>query len=359
MDKNFYAVIMAGGAGTRLWPMSHKNKPKQFQSLTSSMTMIQETYARVARIVPKENILVSTVERYKGVVLEQLPELSDAQLILEPSSRGTAPAIALVAQNIFSKNPEAVVATVASDHVVKNVDEFVLSVSTALKTARSNRDKLVLVGINPTYPDTNFGYIKMGSEFAQLDGKRIFYVDSFVEKPDLEKAKKYLLEWEYLWNAGYFSFSAAGFLEMVKKLMPETHAILQKIPAVTDENEIRKLYEAAVDEPIDTAIAEKLKKDKLLVVPSELDWSDVGNWSALFDFFKNGTDSMVVQGNHIDVGSRNCLVYGKDKLVATVGLKDIVIVETDKAILIADKNRVADVKKIVEKLREEERSSYL
>ncbi|MFA5993747.1 MAG: sugar phosphate nucleotidyltransferase [Parcubacteria group bacterium] len=358
--RNFYAVIMAGGTGTRLWPLSRKQKPKQFQRFTSNKTMIQETYARVARVVPKENIFISTTDAYVDLTLAQLPQLGREQLILEPMPRGTAPAIALVAKYITRINPQAIVATVASDHVIKNVDEFCASLFSALCAAEKNVKKLVIVGINPTSPDTGLGYIRMGKEFDAVAGKKVFLADAFVEKPDRKTAEKYLAKWEYLWNAGYFIFSAPDFLQLVKKWTPKTAEVLDKIEKewekkIINKKKIEKLYFSLENEPIDTAIAEKLDKKDRLVVPSEMQWSDVGNWGSLFDFLKQDNKSFVVNGKHIDSGSADCFIHAGHKLVATVGLKDIIIIESEDAILVADKNSAGEVKKIIEKLRESEK----
>jgi len=354
-NKNFYAVIMAGGTGTRLWPVSRKEKPKQFQKFTSSKTMIQETFARVTKVVSKEKIFVSTTQEYKRLVLEQLPEIAESQLIIEPSARGTAAAIALVAKSLHTINSEAIVATVASDHAIKNVDEFISVIKSALETAESHRDKLVTVGINPTYPDTGMGYIKIGKEFSNGQ-RRIFYVDSFVEKPDKETAEKYLTSWDYLWNASYFIFSAKNFLDWTARFTPKILEVLN----IPDRKEMAEKYNTLENVPIDTAMVEKMESENRLVVPSQLEWSDVGNWGALFDFFKDSLKSeMIVKGNHIDVDSHNCLVYSEDKMVATIGLKNTIIVETDDAILVANKDKVSEVKKIIDKLKEEGKHLYL
>jgi mannose-1-phosphate guanylyltransferase len=335
--------------------------PKQFQKFTSSRTMIQETYKRVSGVVPLSNIMVSTTEKYAKLVLKQLPKLEKSKLIIEPVPRGTAPAIALVAQHIKKINPQAVIATIASDHAIKNTEEFTASIGAALETAQKNPDKLVIIGINPTFPDTGLGYIKMGKEFSKVGKKKVFYVSAFKEKPDLKTAEKYLREWEYLWNAGYFIFSAQGFLKITKRLMPKTFRALEVIYSPAGAKKTKKLYESLKNEPIDTAVAEKLDANQRLVVPSAMEWSDVGNWGALFDFFRSDKNKtpIIVRGKHIDEGSQDCLVHVQDKLLATVGLKDIIIVETKDAILVANRKKAAEVKKIIEKLKDQKKHSYL
>ena len=215
--KHSYAVIMAGGSGTRLWPISRQAKPKQFQSFTSLQTMIQETFARVAHVVPQENIFVSTTKNYREMVLAQLPEMTEERLILEPNARNTAPAIALVAATIALVDPAAVIATIASDHAIENPEEFSATINAALILAAGHRDTLITIGINPTHPDTGLGYIKMGEELATVSGKRIFTVAAFKEKPDRKTAEEYLAGWEYLWNAGYFIFAAESFAQWTRE----------------------------------------------------------------------------------------------------------------------------------------------
>lgn len=366
-NKDFYAVIMAGGTGSRLWPLSRKDKPKQFQKFTSSSkTMIQETFERVSKVVPKENILISTTEGYKDLVKEQLPEIKDEQLIIEPMARGTAPAIALVAKYIYKLNPKAVVATIASDHAIKNVEEFISSIETALSTIQNHPDKLMTVGINPTFADTELGYVKMGKEFVNSNNRRVFFVESFKEKPDKKTAQKYVTGWEYLWNAGYFIFGAEAFLNWTKEFIPKVYEGLETIAREWKEQggkltkKIEEVYKNFENEPVEPTIVEKLDPESLLVVPTELKWSDVGSWGSLFDFYQDSWESStIVKGNHIDSGSHNCFIQSSDKLIATIGLENIIIVETEDAILVADRKKVSEVKKIIEKLKKDGKHLYL
>lgn len=361
-----YIVIMAGGTGTRLWPLSRKGSPKQFQAFTSSQTMIEETFARVKGIVPLENIFVSTTQNHAALVLEQLPEISEKRLILEPESRNTGPAIALVAATLHHHDPLAIVATIASDHAIENTEEFAATIHAGLLAAEQNQDKLVTVGINPTRPDTGLGYIKMGSEFSVIAGKRVFILDTFKEKPDQKTAAQYVTNWEYLWNAGYFIFSAATFAQWTTLFAPALHDTMEKIIAAKtagtlDEKTLAALYGATSSEPIEPLIVEKLAPEKRLVIPSALRWSDVGNWETLYDFLhsKSG-ESSIISGNHIDVGSTNLLVHGEQRLIATIGVEDLIIIDTADAILIARRDGVSgDIKKLIATLKETGRQSLL
>lgn len=362
-----YAVIMAGGSGTRLWPLSRKEKPKQFQSFISSKTMLEETYDRVARVVAPDHIFVSTTDAYRDLVAETLPSLASERIIAEPSPRGTAAAIALVASTLFALDPKASVATIASDHAIKNTGEFTEALLAAFEATETYPEKLVTIGINPTWPDTGLGYIKMGSELGRMqsgDKKRVFFVDAFKEKPDRKTAEKYLADWEYLWNAGYFIFSAEHLLEHIRALAPSIVETLERMHSIEEgEGSAKKradLYAELSSDPFDTVIVERLDKESRLVVPSSLEWSDVGNWSTLFDFLKQQYEStLIAKGNHVDIGSRDCFVHAEKKLVATLGLKDLVIVETEDVIFIADKQQSPEVKQLIDVLKEQGKYRYL
>jgi len=362
-----YAVIMAGGTGTRLWPMSRTAKPKQFHKLVSDKTLLQETYDRVKKAVELENIYISTNTKYEEEIRAQLPEVKSDNFIIEPAKRNTAPALAFVTAEIMRKDPNAVIATLASDHVVANVDVFTSSVKTAFEAAEKYPDHLILVGINPTRPDTGLGYIKMSSVKATIDEKQVFNVDKFLEKPDLETAQKYLQSWEYLWNAAYYFFRGKQLMEWYEKYSPATYKVIKKIDALkkksgngATQSEIKKLFESVEDEQFENAIIEQKDFKKVLVIPADLGWSDIGNWGTLHDVLSESYDSSIIsRGHHIDVDSEGCLVYGADKLIATVGLKDVMIIDTPDAILIANKSKAQDVKKLLDKFKEEGKHLYL
>ncbi len=369
-EKNLshcYIVIMAGGSGTRLWPLSRKATPKQFSAFTSSQTMIQETFARAAKVVPMDHIFVSTAKVYADIILNQLPRISKERLILEPEARNTAPAIALVAATLQVHDPKAIVATIASDHAIENDEEFVVTLKAAFVTASSYPDRLVTVGINPTRADTGLGYIKMGKEFSVAEEKRVFVVDAFKEKPDKKTAEDYVTHWEYLWNAGYFIFSATTFEQWTKEFAPALHTIMEKIKEqkqTESENEITltQLYAQTKNEPIEPLIVEKLSSEKRLVIPSALKWSDVGNWETLYDFLveKLGNSMVVQHENTVSLNTEKCLIYGKKKLITTLGVEDLIIVDTTDALFIAKRDQAgSNMKQLIEKMKESDKESYL
>lgn len=352
-------VIMAGGSGTRLWPLSRKANPKQFQAFLSEKTLLEETYDRARRIVPADRIFVSTGTEHQARVLDLLPELTEDQLLLEPALRNTGPAIGLVATLIRKRIPDATIATIASDHAIENEDAFETSLRFALETVSAHRDQLCIVGINPTKPDTGLGYIKIGKPFKGREGEsQAFFVDSFKEKPDRQTAEVYLEDQRHLWNAGYFIFSAESMLGWIREYAPELSRILTDIAEGAD---LKKAYEQAENEPIDTMLTEKLPPESRIVVPAPMRWSDIGTWGSLFDFLshKHGKKSFGF-GDTIETEGTGNLVYGSEKrTVALFGVEDLVVVDTDDALLVTRRDRAADVKKIVEELKDDGREELL
>jgi len=359
MKNNFYIVLMAGGSGTRLWPMSRKDKPKQFQKFSSEKSLLQETYERIKDLVPKENIYISLTQNILQESRKQLENILKENFIVEPEAKNTAPAIGLVAAKLFKLNPDAIVATIASDHTVKKVSNYQEAILHFLNFVEKNPEYLAAVGIKPTRPDTGLGYLKLGKKIGQSN---LYKVEQFVEKPDLETAQKYLASGKYLWNACYFAWHAGEMLKMFEKYETEIYEGLKNIlRGLGQENEkgiIREEYKKFPKVPIDTAIAEK--HDKIAVVPADMGWSDVGSWAALYEILAPKTGNHTVsQGHHIGIDDRNCLVYAQDRLLATVGLEDIIIVDMPDVTLVCNKNKSQDVKKLIDKLKEEGKSKYL
>lgn len=338
-----HIVIMAGGTGTRLWPLSRKSHPKQFHAFVSRQTLLQETYERVKKLVSRDHIHVSTASAYAPLVRKQLPTLTPEQLILEPEARNTAPAIALTTRVISLRDPQALIATIASDHAIENPAEFRSDLIAAFATVGKYPSLLVTIGINPTHADTNYGYIRMGAKLGTVAGKQVFRIESFKEKPDRKTAEEYLTHWEYLWNAGYFIFSTAAFIRWERLYAPELHAAMVRVEQVLRNKQsarsLRAAFHATPHEAIEPLIVEKLPESERAVVPSSLVWSDVGGWHSLYRFLVRRTgDRTLVGGQHLDWGSEELyLVHATKKLVVTAGLKSLVIVETDDAILIADR----------------------
>lgn len=360
--NHHYTVIMAGGTGTRLWPLSRSTKPKQFQAFTSEKTLIQETFERVKTTAPLENIFVSTGQKYIPLIHEQLSLISPDHCITEPLAKNTAPAIIYIAAVLAHHDPEARVATIASDHAIENPEEFTRAINLAFTTLETHPEALVTIGINPTRPDTNYGYIRMGEELPLGKTDRVFNIENFKEKPNQATAEEYLASWEYLWNAGYFIFRASSLLTWIDTYAPElssfTHTLTQSLRDGTlDEEKLFGIFSTVESLPIDTVLAERLPKTQRFVVPSTLKWSDVGGWHTLYEFLsERSAKSEVIHGQHIDLDSKNCFIHGEKRLIVTAGLKDIVIVDTNDALLVADRETLSrDMKKLLASLPDETR----
>lgn len=345
------AVIMAGGRGERFWPRSRNHCPKQFLALTSDgETMIQKTVHRLSNLVKSENIYVVTNTGYAELVNRQLPEIPPENVLLEPAARNTAPCIALATAVIKKKYGDAVMLALPSDHLIKFNQMFIDTLKTAIGVAEQGSG-LVTIGITPTYPETGYGYIHFGPDRDGLPG--VYSVKRFVEKPNIELAKEYYNSGEYLWNSGMFVWKASSIEANLRKYLPDMTEGMDKI------------YHAAGTECFGSVVSEEFSKFKfesidfgvmekasdVYTIPGNFGWDDVGNWLALERFNKTNEYGNMVQGDVISISTKNTIVCGGKKLIATVGIEDLVIVDTDDAILICAKDSTQDVKKVIENLK--------
>ncbi len=352
------ALIMAGGRGERFWPKSRKTMPKQFLSLTDDgKTMIQLTVERISSLVDMEDIFISTNKDYKKLVLEQLPEIPEENILCEPVGRNTAPCIGLGAIHVAKKYDDVLMMVLPSDHLIKYTKMFVNTLSDGCSIAEKGPN-LVTIGITPDYPETGYGYIKFNPEIS--DG-HAFGVDRFVEKPTLEVAKEYLETEEYLWNSGMFVWKVSTILNNIQKFMPETYQGLIKIQeAIGTEQQdavLESTFSNFKSESIDYGIMEKA--DNIYILPGTFGWDDVGSWLAVERIRKTNESGNVVEGNIITVDCKNNIIQGGKKLIATVGIEGLIIVDTEDATLVCDKDSAGDIKKVLENLKICNRDEYI
>jgi len=358
-------VLFCGGHGTRMWPMSRKDKPKQFQPLIGSQSMFAQMVKRLEKGFSPEDIFVVTGREYVGHVVQQAPKLPLENIIIEPEMRDTLAAVGLAAAVLDKKFPNCLVAALwGADHLVRNEEEFIKALRVAAKLAQE-KDCIAEIDVRPTFPSIHLGYIQIGEMVQQIDGLGVFKFVKQVEKPDLEKAKKFVKSWEYLWHVGYSVWRTKLMLSLYKKHQAEAAQALEKIEEAWGTNQQEQVlanqYKKIPKTSIDFAILEKLEKGTQLVVSADLGWSDIGAWDILKDELADSEKENVLQGNVLDLGSENCLIYSHSdgKVIATLGLHDLIIVDTADALLICSKERAQDVKRIVEKLKEKKLNKFL
>ncbi|MCE9680061.1 mannose-1-phosphate guanylyltransferase/mannose-6-phosphate isomerase [Shewanella sp. AS1] len=350
-------VIMAGGSGSRLWPLSRHQFPKQFLTLLGNDSLLQSTAQRLKGIEHAPALVICN-EEHRFSVAEQFRAnaIQTSGIILEPAGRNTAPAIALAAMQALRNGDDPILLVLAADHVIKDEEAFCSSVKQALPFAQA--DKLVTFGIVPTAPETGYGYIKRGNVQGDNTG---FSVAQFVEKPNLETAQDYLSSGEYYWNSGMFLFKASAYLTELKTHRSDIFSACEQAMAATqaDLDFIRvdkEAFEACPDDSIDYSVMEKTAQ--AVVVPMDCGWSDVGSWSALWEVSDKDEYGNAYRGDVINLNTRNTYVHATEKLVTTIGLDDVVVVETKDAILVAKRSEAQQVKKVVEQLKAENRSEW-
>lgn len=343
------AVIMAGGRGERFWPMSRMHYPKQFLSLTGGgKTMIQLTVERLSPMVEMEDIYIVTNQDYVELVKEQLPGIPHSNILAEPAARNTAPCIALAAAVISRKYEEALMLVLPSDHLIKYTEMFLDVLGRAGETAEKGNN-LVTIGITPTYPETGYGYI----QFAASKEQGVYRVDRFVEKPDLETAKEYLSSGQYLWNSGMFVWKLSTILENFRLLLPEIYAGIRPIADAcgTDmfEETLRRHFLSFPSESVDYGIMERA--ENIYTIPGNFGWDDVGSWLALERVNRTNEYGNIALGDIVTIDTKDTIIRGGKRLIAAVGVEDLVVVDTEDAVLICAKDSTPKIKKVIENLK--------
>lgn len=352
MNKNYYAILMAGGVGSRFWPVSTQDFPKQFHDmLGTGETLIQKTFNRLKNLIPVENIFILTNERYNDLVMEQLPEVEQRQVVLEPEMRNTAPCILYASLKIQKENPDAVMIVAPSDHWIEDEKTFCNNVKEALEFC-SKTDALMTLGIKPTFPNTGYGYI----EYDKTSVETIKKVMQFREKPDYTTAKEFVDQGNFLWNAGIFMWSVESVVNAFKNNQEELYKLFESgISVYNTENEpnfISKHYPEAENISVDYAIMEK--SNNVYVIEAGFDWNDLGTWGSLYDKLdKNDSGNAVVNARTlVDGSSGNMIRTRKDKIVVVDGLSDYIIVDKDEVLLIYPKAKEQDIKKTLQKVKD-------
>lgn len=345
-------VIMCGGSGTRLWPLSRSQFPKQFLSLVNEASMLQDTLARLPESHQAPVFICN--EDHRFLVAEQVKQVkcNDATILLEPQGKNTAPAVALAALNALQSNDDALLLVLAADHVIKDIDKFHKAVDVAAVLAQQG--KLVTFGIVPTHAETGYGYIKKGDKHGGGQNEATYQVAQFVEKPDEDTANAYLASGEYLWNSGMFLFKASRYIEELTQFRPDILAACRSAMAKVEKDldfirPDRDSFLQCADESIDYAVMEKTAD--AVVVPLDAGWSDVGSYSALWEVCQQDAQHNVLKGDVIAHDTYNSYIHSQNKLIATLGVDNLVIIDTPDAVLVADKNKVQNVKDIVNELK--------
>lgn len=353
MNKNYYAIIMAGGVGSRFWPVSTPEFPKQFHDmLGTGETLIQKTFSRLSQLIPKENILILSNEKYCDILKEQLPMITDAQIVLEPDMRNTAPCILYASMKIKKQNPEAVMIVAPSDHWIEDEVQFISNLQRSFDICERDQS-LMTLGILPTFPNTGYGYI----EFDKLDTRPIKKVVQFREKPDYLTAKKFIQARNFLWNSGIFIWSVEAIIEAFQKYQPEMYRLFESGANVYNTSEekafIAENYSKAENISIDYAVMEKA--DNVHVLPATFDWNDLGTWGSLYDKLpKDNYENAMVNGQlFVENASNNVIRTNPNKMVVIGDLDDYIIVDKDDVLLIYPKKKEQEIKQIVAKIQKE------
>ncbi len=348
-----HAVIMAGGRGTRFWPRSREKKPKHLLDIVSDRTIIQETVDRIRPLIKPGNILIVTGRKHARELTRQLPEIPAKNILIEPVGRNTAACIGLAAVTIQKKAKDDVMVVLPSDHGIADPAQYREVIAAAARAAEQ-KNTLVTVGLEPTSPHTGFGYMEGGASEGRIDGQTLLRVKAFREKPDLKQAKAFLKSGNFFWNSGMFIWKASTIVNAIQQFLPDLHAGLMTIKAslgkASEAKTVSAVYGSLASISIDYGVMEKAKD--VFMIPASFGWSDVGSWDTLWEISPKDPKGNAATGNSpaLFEDTENALVYSPNKLVALIGMRDVIVVETKDALLICKKGRSQDVKKIVDAL---------
>ncbi|MEE8574066.1 MAG: mannose-1-phosphate guanylyltransferase/mannose-6-phosphate isomerase [Thermodesulfobacteriota bacterium] len=350
-EPKIFAAILAGGIGSRFWPLSRETTPKQLLSVAGDESLLKSTIRRLDPLIKPADISIVTSAKQAEIIryhLDYDPKDASPDYVVEPVGKNTAPAIGLAALRVAEKDPDAVMAVLPADHLIKEGEPFRASLVAAAKCALKGH--LVTFGITPTSPETGYGYIKSEDEVVEtVDGFTVSKVKRFVEKPDIERAKAYLAEGGYFWNSGIFVWKASKILEEIKTHLPTIYTALMEIK---DGADLKKAYEKMEGISIDHGILEKT--DICVVIEANFPWSDMGSWNSLGDIFSEDSDGNIIKGRVIDIGSKNSIIMASERVVATIGLTDTILVDTPDATLVCPRERAQEVKDLVGLLKEKD-----
>lgn len=353
-------VIMAGGKGERFWPKSRTNLPKQFLNISGNKSMIQQSIARLEKLIDITQIFIVTNELYAELMKAQIPHLPHENIIIEPVGRNTAPCIGLASIMIEEKFPDSTMIVIPSDHIIENEEGFVKILETAVEVAQDNGN-LVTLGIQPTYPETGYGYIESSNQSQQINELSVHKVNKFVEKPDLETAQSYLESGNFFWNSGIFVWKIETIRQYIQDLMPDMHDILETMKTVLNSPErnaiIRSEFLKMPDQSIDYGIMEKV--NNIYVIPCVFGWDDVGSWTALERISELDENGNVIKGNILNLDTKHCIIESNGKLIATLGIENLIIVDTEDVTLICTKDKAQEVKLLLKELRMQKLEQYL
>lgn len=346
-----FITIMAGGKGTRFWPLSRALRPKQLLDIVGDKTMIQQTIERVSSLVPAQNIIIVTGQDHADILKSQIPAIPISNIIIEPFIRNTAPCICLAALTILDRSGDSVMVVLPADHHIGNPAAFCHYIKASCAAAQMT-SCLIAVGISPSRPETGYGYIQIEKSAGQYLGEDFYHVSAFHEKPTLDRARQFHNDGGYLWNSGMFVWRVSAILEAVERYLPDVYSELKTITpslaALNSTSAIREAYSRVRSVSIDYGVMEHA--DNVLTVKADFDWNDIGSWSAVYDVLPKDSNDNAVIGNAISIDSRRNYVHSPNRLTALVGVEDLVIVDTEDALLVCARDKAQDVKRIVEDL---------